>query len=100
MLTIEDVGRTQGWRAQTHMRAAVSKLVGGAYDWHVVDGCILPLWEGWRVAFLKMFVKELTLEQWTHMVENRTRLHFETGLEYSLAKRKICMKCPILLTPL
>lgn len=100
VLTIEDVGRAQGWRAQTHRRAAVSKLVGGAYDWHVVDGCSLPLWEGWRAAFLKMFVKELTLEQWTHMVESRTRLPFETGLEYSLAKRRICMKCPVPLTPL
>ncbi|KZS10496.1 Uncharacterized protein APZ42_025040 [Daphnia magna] len=76
------------------------KISWGAYDWHVVDGCSLPLWEGWRAAFLKMFVKELTLEQWTHMVESRTRLPFETGLEYSLAKRRICMKCPVPLTPL
>ncbi|KAK4037774.1 hypothetical protein OUZ56_029803 [Daphnia magna] len=44
--------------------------------------------------------QELTLEQWTHMVESRTRLPFETGLEYSLAKRRICMKCPVPLTPL
>ena len=100
VLSIEDVGRAQGWRVQTHRRAAVAKLSGGAYDWHVVDGCSLPLWEGWRVAFLKMFVKELTLEQWTHLVENRVRLPFETGLEYSLAKRRICVKCPVPLTPI
>lgn len=100
VLTIEDVGRAQGWRDQTHRRAAVAKLFGGAYDLHAVDGCNLPLWEGWRAAFLKMFVKELTLEQWTHMVENRSHLPFVTFLEYSLAKRRNCVKCPVPLAPI
>lgn len=100
VLSIEDVGRAQGWRVQTHRRAAVPKLSEGAYDWHVVDRCSLPLWEGWRAAFLKMFVKELTLEKWTHLVENRVRLPFLTGLEYSLAKKRICVQCPVPLTPI
>lgn len=94
-MSLEDIGRAQGWRLQTHRRAAVSKLTGGPYDWHAVEGCHLPLWENWRAAFLKMFVRELTVEQWTHMVESRVRLPFETALEYSLSKRRICAKCPV-----
>lgn len=99
ILALEDTGRAHGWRIPTHRRAAISKLEGGAHDWHVVEGSLLPEWPDWRAAFLKMFVRELTVEQWTHLVEGRVRHPTESGLEYSLAKRRICAKCPIPLNP-
>lgn len=99
ILALEDTGRAHGWRIPTHRRAAISKLEGGAHDWHVVEGSLLPEWPDWRAAFLRMFVRELTVEQWTHLVEGRVRQPTESGLEYSLAKRRICAKCPVPLNP-
>jgi hypothetical protein len=92
---VEDIGRAEGWTASAHRRAATSRLVGAAADWHLTDGLAFSGWEEWRYAFLEMFSREFTLEGWSRMVSARMRDPNETALAYSLVKRRMCSRCPV-----
>ena len=92
---VEDIGRAEGWTTNAHRRAATSRLVGAAADWHLTDGLAYAGWEEWRDAFLEMFSRELTLEGWSRMVSAWVRDPNETSLAYSLVKRRMCSRCPV-----
>jgi hypothetical protein len=92
---VEDFGRAEGWSASAHRRASTSRLIGAAADWHLTDGLLFPGWEEWREAFLEMFGRDFTLESWSRLVSSRVREPDETVLSYSIAKRRMCSRCPV-----
>ena len=82
------------WNDEMKRRAAVTKLDGAALAWHDHTGYALVEWNDWIAGIRALFQPRLSLTEWCLLVERRTQLAGESGVEYSMEKVKLFRLCP------
>jgi len=75
-------------------RVAVTKLDGAALACHDHTGYALVEWNDWIAGVRALFQPRLSLMEWCLLVERRTQLAGESGVEYSMEKDKLFRLCP------
>jgi len=77
------------WNDGMRRRAAITKLDGAALAWHDHTGYALVEWNDWIAGIRTLFQPRLSLTEWCLLVEQRTQLPGESGVEYSMEKARL-----------